>query len=174
MVLFRPYDSTGEPCFFEVYCSSALLAFSRYFVVAHVDGFLYVLDKYFCIFRLVPSRVKRSCSSLTDQARRSGSAGPGPPISGISPSEAIRNGEQGDGRPLVAEQQHTGVCSYQMATEEDHLEGNQLLVPVRIADVISALFRAEKRAFSQLFTGNNQVSHATAHRKIHFQINVSM
>ncbi|CDJ49734.1 hypothetical protein, conserved [Eimeria brunetti] len=154
MGFFRPYDSTGEPCFFEVYGSSARLAFSRYFVVAHVDGFLYVLDKYFCISRLVPSRTKRICNSL---ARRSCSlAGSGQPTRGVDRSEAVRIGEQNDGRPLVIEQQPIGVCSHQPSTEEDHLEGSQLLVPVRIADVLSALFRTDKPVFSQLLTGNNQ------------------
>ncbi|CDI74183.1 hypothetical protein, conserved [Eimeria praecox] len=157
MGFFRPYDTTGEPRFFEVYGSSSRLAFSRYFVVAHVDGFLYVLDKYFCISRLVPFRAKRPCDSPTAHERRSGLlAGPGPPTRNIAPSEGIRTREQIYGRPVAAEQEPTGLCGYQLAAEEENLEGSQLLVPVRIADVISSLFRTDKPVFSQLLTGNNQ------------------
>lgn len=159
MGLGRLPESSAEPRCHEVYGSSARLAFSRYFVVAHVDGFIYVLDKYFCISRLVPDRSRRSSSLISGFARHKSNCGNGS-SSEIFPSqlETHRLREEDDDRHSILDQTSGGDSGSFFHPEESHEDGGNRVVPVRIADVFSALFRSDKPVFSQLLTGNNQVS----------------
>lgn len=143
-------ENPGEQSLYEVYGSSSRLAFSRYFVVAHVDGFLYVLDRYFCVFRLVPSRVKRSgqetvaSCAVPDPASSAAPGSGGETHRAAGETDGRQPGELDDGYPFTA--------------EDDKIGGGDPLIPIRIADVFSALFRYDKAVFSQLLTGNHQVS----------------
>lgn len=117
-----------------------------------MDGFLYVLDKYFCISRLVPARAKSPGPTL--QTRGASTTAP----VRVANWEANRNAGEDDGRPLTSEQAPPDDCGNQPCVDEDPPEGGQLLLPVRIADVFSTLFRTDRPVFSQLLTGCNQVS----------------
>lgn len=162
MGLSGPCETSGAPRFYEVYGSSARLAFSRYFIVAHVDGFLYVLDKYFCISRLVPARAKRPgtphAGGLGQQSERSGG------LLWDSGLDADRATGEVDGRQAAADQGGGADGGHSFSADGGEADGGSLLVPVRIADVFSALFRNDRPVFSQLLTGSNQVSRASFSR----------
>ncbi|XP_026192210.1 uncharacterized protein LOC34619767 [Cyclospora cayetanensis] len=147
-----PYEGAGEPRLFEVYGSSTRLAFSRYFVVSHVDGFLYVLDKYFCIYRLVPARA--DCHGVASSLRNHSAPVDSPGRGGGWEANQARG--PGDGRSFISEHRHAVESGHVFSAEDDQADGGKLLVQVQIADVFSALFVTDKPIFSQLLTGSNQ------------------
>ncbi|KAL8428546.1 hypothetical protein Efla_003317 [Eimeria flavescens] len=155
MGLKGPCGEPAEPRVYEVYGSGTRLSFSRYFVVAHVDGFIYVLDKYFCISRLVPAPHRRRGSHSPSGAQHT-ARGPndvaweGP----CSHAEVTLAGSEGGSRQVPAEHVLSQDRGYLRAAEGAQAERH--MVPVRIADVFSALFRTNKPVFSQLLTGNSQ------------------
>lgn len=123
----------GRVC--EIFSSSCRVASSRNFVVAHLDGFVYLLDKYFRVWRVSPvrsaggphwkSRVSSAVLSEDSRGRPSSSL--------FLDSTSPRHYAGTDG--------HVGC----------HLE------PALVADVLCSLAESDKRVLSQLITGDKKV-----------------
>ncbi|KAL8449330.1 hypothetical protein Emed_003211 [Eimeria media] len=158
MGLRGPCDNPDEPRVHEVYGSSTRLSFSRYFVVAHVDGFIYVLDKYFCISRLVPASSRsRSLSNAGGGQHQTRWVNEAPWEGGSAYNqEANLHGTEGSLRHHPSTHGNGQDRGYLLSSEGSKAEAGNLMTPVRIADVFSALFRTNKPVFSQLLTGNSQ------------------